>query len=170
MPGLARCAPALRSLLLPHSTLPFLRRLSHTLQSSAAGAAATGARSDNGHASATVAKMRNIGITAHIDAGKTTVSRAALFLSAEYDWCMQVSERLLFYSGRSSTLGEVHHGDTVMDFMKVLHLPFLPPTQPFPYLWRSSFSLLQSPLTTLACCSWKERGASQSAAPPSVSR
>ena len=30
----------------------------------------------------------------------------------------QVSERLLFYSGRSSSLGEVHHGDTVMDFMQ----------------------------------------------------
>jgi hypothetical protein len=30
----------------------------------------------------------------------------------------QVSERLLFYSGRSSQMGEVHQGDTVMDYMQ----------------------------------------------------
>jgi elongation factor G len=44
--------------------------------------------------------MRNIGIIAHIDAGKTTVT-----------------ERILFYTGRSYKLGEVHDGEAVMDWM-----------------------------------------------------
>lgn len=45
-------------------------------------------------------KVRNMGIVAHIDAGKTTVS-----------------ERILFYSGRVYKMGEVHEGNTVMDWM-----------------------------------------------------
>lgn len=44
--------------------------------------------------------FRNIGIAAHIDAGKTTVT-----------------ERILFYTGVSHKIGEVHEGETVMDWM-----------------------------------------------------
>jgi len=44
--------------------------------------------------------IRNIGIISHIDAGKTTVS-----------------ERILFYSGETHKMGEVHNGQAVMDWM-----------------------------------------------------
>jgi len=44
--------------------------------------------------------VRNIGIIAHIDAGKTTVT-----------------ERILYYTGRSHKIGEVHDGEAVMDWM-----------------------------------------------------
>ncbi len=47
-----------------------------------------------------ISAVRNIGIIAHIDAGKTTVT-----------------ERILFYTGRSHKLGEVHDGEAVMDWM-----------------------------------------------------
>jgi hypothetical protein len=70
---------------------------------------------------------RNIGVAAHIDAGKTT-ARTPAPLSCRFRWLTkaQVSERLLFYSGRSNQMGEVHQGDTVMDYMQVL-APHLPP-------------------------------------------
>lgn len=47
-----------------------------------------------------IKNIRNIGIIAHIDAGKTTVT-----------------ERILFYTGRSHKIGEVHDGEAVMDWM-----------------------------------------------------
>src|SRR5512136_3015894 len=47
-----------------------------------------------------LSRTRNIGITAHIDAGKTTVT-----------------ERILFYTGKSYKMGEVHDGEAVMDWM-----------------------------------------------------
>lgn len=49
---------------------------------------------------AKIGNIRNIGIIAHIDAGKTTVT-----------------ERVLYYTGRSHKIGEVHNGEAVMDWM-----------------------------------------------------
>ncbi|MBC8208719.1 MAG: elongation factor G [Desulfobulbaceae bacterium] len=48
-----------------------------------------------------LSRVRNIGIMAHIDAGKTTTT-----------------ERILYYTGRSYKIGEVHEGTAVMDWME----------------------------------------------------
>ncbi|MGH3714518.1 MAG: elongation factor G [Micromonosporaceae bacterium] len=53
------------------------------------------------NAGAALAKVRNIGIMAHIDAGKTTTT-----------------ERILFYTGITYKIGEVHEGAAVMDWME----------------------------------------------------
>jgi elongation factor G len=47
-----------------------------------------------------LSRTRNIGIVAHIDAGKTTVT-----------------ERILYYTGKSHKMGEVHDGEAIMDWM-----------------------------------------------------
>ncbi|MCL5997652.1 MAG: GTP-binding protein, partial [Chloroflexi bacterium] len=47
-----------------------------------------------------ISKLRNIGVIAHIDAGKTTTS-----------------ERILYYTGRTYKIGEVHEGAATMDYM-----------------------------------------------------
>lgn len=56
------------------------------------------ANGENG--SVPMERVRNIGIMAHIDAGKTTTT-----------------ERILYYTGRTHKMGEVHEGDTEMDWM-----------------------------------------------------
>ncbi len=48
-----------------------------------------------------LSRLRNIGIMAHIDAGKTTTT-----------------ERILFYTGKSHKIGEVHEGTAIMDWME----------------------------------------------------
>jgi elongation factor G len=47
-----------------------------------------------------LSNTRNIGIIAHIDAGKTTIT-----------------ERILYYTGRVHRMGEVHNGEATMDWM-----------------------------------------------------
>ena len=48
-----------------------------------------------------ISRVRNIGIAAHIDAGKTTTS-----------------ERILYYTGSNYKVGEVHEGTATMDWME----------------------------------------------------
>src|SRR3990167_428252 len=71
-------------------------------------------------------RVRNIGIMAHIDAGKTTTT-----------------ERVLYYTGVCHKMGEVHEGSAVMDWMVqeqdvVLPLPRQQP-RPIGKEWISSF-------------------------------
>ncbi|RWS31788.1 ribosome-releasing factor 2-like protein [Leptotrombidium deliense] len=50
--------------------------------------------------SADLSRIRTIGVIAHVDAGKTTTT-----------------ERMLYYSGLTHSIGEVHHGDTITDYL-----------------------------------------------------
>ena len=63
-----------------------------------------------------LSNVRNIGIMAHIDAGKTTAS-----------------ERILYYSGKVHKIGEVHDGATQLDWMvqelSLIHIS--EPTRPY---------------------------------------
>ncbi|MHC4917269.1 MAG: GTP-binding protein, partial [Planctomycetota bacterium] len=56
--------------------------------------------SSDGPSANEIARLRDIGIMAHIDAGKTTVT-----------------ERILYYSGTQHRMGEVHEGTTTTDWM-----------------------------------------------------
>lgn len=57
-------------------------------------------RSSSGKAAKYLDRVRNIGVIAHIDAGKTTLT-----------------ERMLYYSGKIHRMGEVHEGTATMDYM-----------------------------------------------------
>ncbi|RLE30123.1 elongation factor G, partial [Candidatus Acetothermia bacterium] len=52
------------------------------------------------HKEVSINRVRNIGIMAHIDAGKTTVT-----------------ERILYFTGKKHKIGEVHDGEATMDWM-----------------------------------------------------
>src|ERR1035437_2329247 len=58
-------------------------------------------------------RVRNFGIIAHIDAGKTTTS-----------------ERILYYTGEIHKIGEVHEGETTTDWMEQEREPGTPTTPP----------------------------------------
>ena len=64
-------------------------------------AQATTSKTDTGKRLFPLERVRNIGIMAHIDAGKTTTT-----------------ERILYYTGRTYKIGEVHDGAAVMDWMQ----------------------------------------------------
>lgn len=82
-----------------------------------------------------IARYRNIGISAHIDAGKTTTT-----------------ERILFYTGVNHKIGEVHDGAATMDWMEQeqnVVLPSLPLRLLHSGLvWLSSMSRIASTSST----------------------
>ncbi|CAG2104352.1 unnamed protein product, partial [Medioppia subpectinata] len=83
-----------------HKSCPKFCNLLRRLSRCTYGSRATATASREPKTEAEMKSIRNVGIIAHIDAGKTTTT-----------------ERMLYYSGQTSTMGEVHDGDTVMDYL-----------------------------------------------------
>ena len=78
-------------------------------------------------------KTRNIGIMAHIDAGKTTTT-----------------ERILYYTGVNYKLGETHDGSATMDWMSRSRSVVSPsPPPPRPPIGRATASISSTPLDML---------------------
>lgn len=61
--------------------------------------------------------IRNIGILAHIDAGEEVKNIENLIKVSFFVGKTTTTERMLFYAGKTKSLGEVHHGTTVTDYL-----------------------------------------------------
>ena len=86
-------------------------------------------------------RTRNIGIIAHIDAGKTTTT-----------------ERILFYTGRTHRLGNVDDGTTVTDWMEQERERGITITSAaVTCLWRDyQINIVDTPRANAACACWTE--------------
>jgi elongation factor G len=91
-------APCASSCLTWHQQ-PFQRR--SFASSNEDGVSKKGKKNNNKPKGIDLSIVRNVGILAHIDAGKTTIT-----------------ERMLYYSGVLQYVGEVHDGDTTMDYLE----------------------------------------------------